>query len=157
MRLAPRQQAHFKTQPCHMTATRHVRNRKCTCSNKNRPPQYVPPALHGEYQTSWRSQLNQTSTSKDWRDPPPHKDLPESPLKCSDSLDWCTPSPNRPVSFKNPSPPPSPPPQSPTPSASPLHPLPTIQIPPRHDTQSQLTSELIGIMKTTLEALQNIV
>ena len=136
---------------------RCVQNHERTRSNKNRPLRYVPPALCGEYRTSWRSQLNQTSTSKDWRDPPPHKDLPESPPKCLDSLDWCVPSPNCPVSFKNPSPPPSPLPQSPTPSASPLHPPPTVQIPPQHHTQSRLTSELIGIIKTTSETLQGIV
>src|SRR6202167_1770700 len=49
------------------------------------------------------------------------------------------------------------PPQSPTPSTSSLHPPETVRIPPQHHTQSQLTSELIGIIKTASEALQSIV
>jgi hypothetical protein len=117
----------------------------------------VPPTLRSEVRTSWRSRLPQTRPSKDWRDPPPHRDPPQSLPNHSDSPNWRMPSPNRPISFKNSSPPPSPPPQSPTPSANPLHPPPTIQIPPRHETQSQLTAELIGIMKTASEPLQNIV
>src|ERR1700689_1664559 len=40
---------------------------------------------------------------------------------------------------------------------SPLQTPETVWVPPQHDTQSQLTSELIGIIKTTSEALQSIV
>jgi hypothetical protein len=136
-----------------MTATRRDGFRATTRTVPDGSPRYVPPALRSEYRTPWRSQLQQTSTSKDWRDPPPHKDLPESPLKRSDSPDWRAPSPNRPVSFKSP----SPPPQSPAPSASPLRPPETVRIPLQHHTQSHLTSELVGIIKTTSEALQGIV
>ena len=139
-----------------MTMTRPVQNRERTCSNEDGPPQYIPPTLRSEYWTPWRSQLNQTSTSKDWRDPPPHRDLSESPPKCSDSPNWCVPSPSCLVSFKNPSPPSQSPPQSPTPSVSPLHPSSAIQMPSQQHTQSQLTSELIRIIKTTSEALQSI-
>ena len=113
----------------------------------------MPPALQDDKGTSRRSSLPNPSHSKGWRDPPPHKDPSTHSPKCSDSLNWRAPSPNCPTSFRNP----SPPPQSPTPSASSLHPPETVRVPPRHHTQSQLTLELIGIIKTTSEALQSII
>src|SRR6202050_2603109 len=116
-------------------------------------PRYVPPALRGDPRTYRGSQQPLSRHSEAWRDPPPHKKPQKSTKKYSDSLNWHAPSPNRPISFQSP----SPPPQSPTPSASPLHPPPTVQIPSQHHTQSNLTSELIGIIKTTSEALQSIV
>jgi hypothetical protein len=113
----------------------------------------VPPALRYDKGTSQRSSLPNPGHSKGWRDPPPHKDPSARSPKRSDSPNWRAPSPNRPTSFRNP----SPPPQSPAPSASPLHPSETVRIPLQHHTQSQFTSELIGIIKTTSEALQSIV
>jgi hypothetical protein len=149
----PMRRDQFKNQMGHVTATRPARNREHIRSNEDGPRRYVPPALQSEDQTSWRSQLPESRPSADWRDPSPHVDPPNPKLKRSDSPNWRTPSPNRPASFKNP----SPLPQPPTPSASPLHPPEIIQIPLRHDTQSQLTTKLIGIVKTTSETLQSIV
>ena len=137
----------------HHTATR--RERFCTTPHveHNGPPRYVPPALRGTTETSERSQPPQTHCSNEWRDPPPHKDLPAQNLKCLDSLDWRTPSPNCPISFRSPSPPPQSPPAPPT---SPLCPdIPPMS--PKNITGSQLTSDLVSLIKTTSEALQNIV
>ena len=113
----------------------------------------MPPALEDDKGTSRRSSLPNPGHSEGWRDPPPHKDPSVRSPTRSDSLNWRAPSPNHPTSFRNP----SPPPQSPTPPTSPLQPSETVRVPPQHHTQSQLTSELIGIIKTTSEALQSIV
>ena len=66
-----------------------------------------------------------------------------------DSLNWRVPSPNHPILCWSLSPPPQSPP---TPPISPLPPM-----PPKTLTRSQLTHDLISLIKTTLEALQNIV
>ena len=88
-----------------------------------------------------------------WRDPPPHKDPPARNPNRSDSPNWRAPSPNRPASFRSLSPPHQPPP---TPHISPLCPdIPSM--PPKNITGSQLTSDLVSLIKTTSEALQNIV
>ena len=99
------------------------------------------------------SQLPLTHCSKGWRDPPPHKDPPARNPICSDSPNWRAPSPNCPASFQSLSPPPQPPPT--------LHispPCPDIpSMPPKNITRSQLTSDLVSLIKTTSEALRNIV
>jgi len=130
-----------------------VRFRTTTCAEHDESPRYVPPALRDDKGTSRRSSLPNPGHSKGWRDPPPHKDPSTRSPKRSDSPNWCAPSLNRPTSFRNP----SPPPQSPTPSASSSHPPETVRVPPWHHTQSQLTLELIEIIKTTSEALRSIV
>ena len=141
-----------------MTAMRRERFRATTRVERDGPPRYVPPALRGITETSKWSQPPQTRCSNEWRDPPPHKDLPAQNPNRSDSPDWRAPNPNCPISFRSPSPPPqSPPPQSlPAPPTSPLCPdIPPM--PPQNITGSQLTSDLVSLIKTTSEALQNIV
>jgi len=158
-RFHPRTHPHPKRRPrlenrtSHVTATRRARFRTTTRVERDGSPRYVPPALRDDKGTSRRSSLPNPGHSEGWRDPPPHKDPSVRSPTRSDSPNWRAPSPNRPISFKNP----SPPPQSPTPSTSPLQTPETVRVPPRHHTQSQLTSELIGIIKTTSEALQSIV
>ena len=136
-----------------MTATRPVRNCERPRSNEDRPPRYIPPALRGEDRTPRRSHLPKTHSSKDWRDPPPHKDLPQSP-RPSDSPDWRAPSPNRPASFRNPSPLPQSPPPSPISPPQTLKALPTPQL---HPTKLQAVPELISIIRTTSNTLQGII
>ena len=153
MHPAPRRHPRLKTQRRHVTAKRPVRNRERTRSNEDRPPRYVPPTLRGGYWTPWRSQLHQASISKDWRDPPPHKDLPQSP-RPSDSPDWRAPSPNCPASFRNPSPLPQSPPPSPISPPQTLKALPTPQL---HPTKLQAVPELILIIKTASNTLQGII
>jgi hypothetical protein len=87
------------------------------------------------------------------RDPPPHRDPPQSPrdvrtARTGAHLALTAP----PHSGAH-----SPPPQSPpTPPISPLCPnIPPM--PPQHHTESQLTSELVSLIKTTSEALQSII
>jgi hypothetical protein len=152
-RPAPRRHPPFETRQSHMTTTRRAHFRTTTRAERHGSPRYVPPALRGDNGTSRRSSPSNPGSSEGWRDPPPHIDPPNPKPKRSDSPNWRAPSPNRPASFRNP----SPPPQLPTPSASPLRPPKTVRIPPQHHTQSQLTSELIGIIKTTSETLQGIV
>ena len=135
-----------------MTAKRPVRNRERTRSNEDGPPRYVPPALRGGYRTPWRSQLHQASISKDWRDPPPHKDLPQSPRPL-DSPDWRAPSPNRPASFRNPSPLPQSPPPSPVHLA---HTPKMLPIPQPPQAEFQAIPELFSIIKTASNTLQSI-
>src|ERR1700677_1773389 len=116
-------------------------------------PRYIPPALQGNNGTSLESQLPKPRCSEGWRDPPPHKDPSARKPKRSDSPNWRAPSPNRPASFRSP----SPLPQSPsTPPISPLHPdMPPMPL--KNHTKSQLTCELVSLIKTTSEALQYIV
>jgi hypothetical protein len=149
----PKRRPRFENRTSHVTATRRARFRTTTRVERDGSPRYVPPALRDVKGTSRRSSLPNPGHSEGWRDPPPHKDPSVHSPTRSDSPNWRAPSPNRPISFKNP----SPPPQSPTPSTSPLQTPETVRVPPRHHTQSQLTSELIGIIKTTSEALQSIV
>jgi hypothetical protein len=149
----PKRRPQLENRTSHVTATRRARLRTTTRAEHDESPRYVPPALRSDHRTSWRSRLPKSRPSADWRDPPPHIDPPTPKPRRSESPNWRAPSPNRPVSFRNP----SPPPQSPNPSTSSLHPPETVRVPPRHHTQSQLTSELIGIIKTTSEALQSIV
>jgi hypothetical protein len=144
----------FENQPGHVTATRRDGFRATTRAVPDGSPRYVPPALRNEYRTPWRSQLQQTSTSKDWRDPPPHRDLPENPPKHSDSPNWRAPSPNRPTSFRNPSPPLQSPP---APPISPSYPPEMLFTPPKRHIESRLTFELVSVIKTTSEALQSII
>ena len=99
------------------------------------------------------AQPPQTRCSKWWRDLPPHKDLPAQNSIRSDSPDWRAPSPNRPASFRSPSPPPQSPPAPPT---SPLcRNIPTM--PQKIHTENQLTFELVSLVKTTSETLQHVV
>jgi hypothetical protein len=140
--------------PPFRNTTRPVQNRGPTGSNHNGPPWYMPPALCSEVWTSWRSWLPQTRPSKDWRDPPPHRDPPQSLPKRSDSPNWRAPSPNRPASFKNPSPPPS---ELPLPPLTPTHILKRPQTPPASTPESQLNQELETLIKNTAEALWAIV
>ena len=72
----------------------------------------------------------------------------------SDSLDWCVPSPNRPTSFRNPSPLPQSPPPSPISPPQTLKALPTPQL---HPTKLQAVPELISIIKTASNTLQGII
>ena len=72
--------------------------------------------------------------------------------KHSDSPNWCAPSPNHSISFRNPSPPQSPP-------VPPTSPLPTPEIPrttQQYHSESRLGSELISLIKATSEALRGI-
>jgi hypothetical protein len=84
---------------------------------------------------------------------PIHKDpLAQNP-KHLGSPNWYTPSPNRPITFWCPSLPPQ------LSSTLPISPLcPNIPLmPPKNHTKSQLTFELVSLIKTTSEAFQNIV
>ena len=153
-RPTPRRAPRFETRRGHVTATRPARSRGPAGSNHDGPPRYVPPALRSEVRTSWRSQLPQTRPSKDWRDPPPHRDPPQSLPKRSDSPNWRAPSPNRPTSFKSPSPPPS---ESPLPPLTPTHIPKRPQTPPASTPESQLSQELETLIKNAAEALRTIV
>src|SRR6202050_4602320 len=135
-----------------MSATRRDGSRTTTRVKCDGSPFYIPPTLRKHRETPYMSQQRVPWSQDVHREPPPHKDPPQNLLRRLDSPNWRAPSPNRPISFRNP----SPPPQSPTPSASSLHPPETVWVPPQHHTQSQLTLELIGIIKTTSEALQSI-
>jgi hypothetical protein len=106
-------------------------------------PQYVPPALRGDTRTYRGSQQPHLHHSEAWRDLLPHRDPPQSP-------NWRAPSPNHPTTFQSYSPPPQSPP---TPPICPDIP----SMPPRIHTESRLTFELVSLIKTTLEALQNVV
>jgi hypothetical protein len=152
MRPAPRQHPRIKMQERHVTATRRVRNRGPAGSNQTEPLRYIPPTLRSNNRASWRSQLPNPHLSKNSRDLPPHKDPPAQNPKRSDSLDWRSPSPNRPISFRNPSPPQSPP----APPASPLLTPKTPQTTQQYHLESQLGSELINLIKATSEALRSI-
>ena len=116
-------------------------------------PRYMPPALRGITGISQVSQLPLARHSKGRRDPPPHKDPPAQNPNCSDSPNWHTPSPNCPASFWSLLPPPQPPSILHISSLCPDIP----SMPPKNHTGSQLTSDLVSLIKTTLEALQNIV
>jgi hypothetical protein len=151
-RPAPRQHPRIETRERHVTATRRVQNRGPAGSNQTEPLQYVPPALQSNNRASWRSQLPNPHLSKNSRDPPPHKDPPAQNPKRSDSPDWGSPSPNHPISFRNPSPPQSPP----APPASPLLTPETPQTTQQYHLESQLGSELITLIKVTSEALRSI-
>jgi hypothetical protein len=136
-----------------MTATRHVRFRATTHVEPTEPPRYIPPALRHDMGTHHCS-FKQNPWSQNFRrDPPPHKDTPIHSPRPSDSLNWRAPSPNHPASFRSLLPPPQSPP---TPPISPICP----NIPPmplKNLTGSQLTSNLVSLIKTTSEALQSIV
>ena len=143
----------FEKQRSHVLAMQRERFRTTTHVERNGPPRYVPPALRGITGISRVSQLPLTRRSKEWRDPPPHKDLPAQNPTHSDSPDWRAPSPNRPASFRSPSPHPKSPPILPiSPLCPDIHPMPLQNI-----TGSQLTSDLVSLIKTTSEALQNII
>ena len=142
-----------------MTATDRDRVRATTHATHTGAPRYVPPALRSHQGTSHGSKSPQFDHSSGWRDPPPHKIPQNAPKKCSDSPNWRAPSPNRPITFRNPpafpQPPASPansPPTSPTRSLHPETP-PTAQ---QHRFESQLGSELIALIKTTSDALRSI-
>jgi hypothetical protein len=137
----------------HVTAKRPVRNRERPRSNEDGLLQYVPPALRGEDWTPRRSHLPQTRSAKDWRDPPPHKNLPQSPPRPSDSPDWRAPSPNRPASFRSPSPPPQSPPSSPVHST---HTPKMLPIPQPPQAEFQAIPKLFSIIKTASNTLQSI-
>jgi hypothetical protein len=113
------------------------------------PPQYIPPALRHDTGTPHRS-FQQNPWSQNFRrDPPPHKYTPTHSPRPSDSPNWRAPSPNRPASSRSPLPSPQPPP---TPPISPL--CPDIPLMPlKNLTRSQLTSNLVSLIKTTLEVL----
>jgi hypothetical protein len=147
----PARRRPFENRTSHVTATRRdgLRTTRTVLSGQ---PRYVPPALRSNIKTSYRSQQPWSNHSNNWRDPPPHKDLSARNPNRSDSPNWRAPSPNRPATFRNPSPLPQSPP---TPPISP--PCPTPLMPPKNHTESRLTFELISLMKTTSEALQNIV
>jgi hypothetical protein len=116
-------------------------------------PCYVPPTLCNNIKTSYRSQQLWSNSFNNWRDLPPHKTLSSAAPKCSDSPNWRTPSFNCPISFLSLSPPQSPP----APLVSSLHTLKPLPTPQQHCFDSQLSSELILIIKTATEALQGIV
>ena len=143
----------LEKQRSHVIATRRERFRATTRVERDGPPRYVAPALRGITGISRVSQLPLTRRSKGWRDPPPHKDPPARNPNRSDSPNWRAPSPNRPASFRSSSPHPKSPPIPPTSPLCPDIPL----MPPQNITGSQLTSDLVSLIKTTSEALQNIV
>ena len=137
----------------HVTATQRDGFRATTRAKRDGPPLYIPPALRGDGETTYESQRRVPWSQDVRRDPPPHKDLSTRGRKRSDSPNWRAPSPDRPASFRSHSPPPQPPP---TPPICP--PCPHIPFSPQKNlTGSQLTSDLISLIKTTSEALQSIV
>jgi hypothetical protein len=148
----PARRPRLENRTCHVTATRHDRFRATTHAAHTGQPRYVPPALRNNIKTSYRSQYTQSNRSNNWRDSPPHKDPSARNLKRSDSPNWRAPSPNRPTTFRNPSPLPQSPP---TPLISP--PCPTPLMPPKNHAESRLTLELVSLIKTTSEALQKVV
>ena len=116
-------------------------------------PKYRPPALRDNRETPRHSFHHNPWPQNFRRDPPPHKDPPICSPRPLDSPNWCAPSPNRHASFRSPSPPPQSPPTSPRSSLCP-------DIPPRPQkchNEPQFTSELISILKTASEALQNVI
>jgi hypothetical protein len=143
----------FENRSSHVTASNRNRYRAPARSKPVGPPLYIPPALRNNIKTSYRSQYTPSNRSNNWRDPPPHKNPLARNPKRSDSPNWRSPSPNRPATFRCPSPPPQ------SPSNPPVSPLcPNIPLmPPKNHTESRLTFELVSLMKTTSEALQNIV
>ena len=142
-----------------MIATRRARSHATTRAVHPRPPLYVPPALCGDGETPHESRQRTPWSQDVRRDPPPHKDPLQSPLRRLDSPNWRTPGPNRPATFRSPpAPPQSPAPPANSPPASPTCPFhpktpPTTQ---QHHFKSQLGTELIALIKTTSEALQSI-
>jgi hypothetical protein len=138
----------------HVTATQRDGFRATTRVKRDGPPLYIPPALRGDGETTYESQRRVPWSQDVRRDPPPHKDLSTRGRKRSDSPNWRAPSPDRPASFRSHSPPPQSPP---TPPICP--PCPHIPSSPQKKnlTGSQLTSDLISLIKTTSEALQSIV
>ena len=134
----------------HVTATRREDFRATTRAARIGPPLYVPPALRNDGETPYRSQQRIPWPRDVRRDPPPHRDPQQSPPRRSDSPNWRAPSPDRPAAFRSYSPPPQPPP---TPPICPNIP----SMPPQNHTRSQLTSDLVSLIKTTSEALQGIV
>jgi hypothetical protein len=124
----------------HVTATRREGFRAATRVEHNGTPRYVAPALRGNNRTPYRSHQSNPRHSGDWRDQPPHKDLPTRGRKGSDSPNWRAPSPNRPASFRSDSPPPQSPP---TPPISPLFPnIPSMPPPKSHWISTHLRSRL---------------
>src|SRR5882757_3595012 len=124
-----------------------------TCTADIALPRYIPPTLHNNTKTSYRSQKHSFNHSNNWKEPLPHKDPSGQNLRHSHSLNWHTPSPNCPISFQSPSPPPQ------LSCASSVNPLPTLETPPipqQYHPTSSLTLKLISIVRTTAEALRSI-
>ena len=143
----------------HVTETRRARFRATTRAVHPGPPLYVPPALRGDGETPHESRRRTPWSQDVRRDPPPHKDPLQSLPRHSDSPNWRTLSPNRPITFRSPPASPQPPtPPANSPPASPtrsFHP----EIPPatpQHHLESELGSELIALIKATSNALQGI-
>ena len=135
-----------------MTTTQHDGFHATTCIKSDGTPQYVPPALQGHIRTYRESQQPHLHHSKAQRDLPPHRDPQQSPLRRSDLPNWRAPSPNHPTSCQSPSPllqsPPNPP-------ISPLFTnIPSM--PPRNHTGSQLISDLVSLINTTLDSVATV-
>jgi hypothetical protein len=79
----------------HVTTTRRERFRATTHAKRDGPPVYIPPALRSDGETPYESQRRIPWSQDIRRDPPPHRDPPQSPPRRLDNPNWRAPSPNR--------------------------------------------------------------
>jgi hypothetical protein len=113
----------------------------------------------GNTGVNWAEEMDNTRLQGEYNiptsySPPPHIDTPNYNLKRSDSPNWREAHPERPISFRSPSPLP---PKSPTPSSTPTRTPKRPQTPPAQTPESQLSGELNTLIKNTAEALRAII